>query len=165
MSLSSKRLIYKKCEPSDQEDYLLFVTNTEVMHYVSPQMLTPEEAIGRFERALLINRENKDFGYWLAYEKPAGRLIAYLKIVYYGNGQYEVGYLVLPEYWGQKYASELTAALVQYAKTFKVVKSLVGIVHVDNGASKRVLQKSGFEQYETGLYEGAPAAFLKLEIE
>lgn len=165
MNLSSKRLTYKKCEVSDLEDYLFFGTNEEVMRYVTRRMLTREEAIDRFKRALLINKENKDLGYWLAYEKQNGRLIAYLKIVYIGNGQHEVGYLVLPEYWGQKYASELTAALVQYAKTLKGVKRLVGIVHVENGASKRVLQKSGFEQYETGMYEEAPAAFFKLEFE
>ncbi len=134
------------------------------MRYVTFRALTREEAIERFEKALLINAKNSDLGYWLAYNKFDGNLITYLKIVNIGNNQHEVGYLVLPKYWGQKYATELTATLVDYAKKIDEITKLVGIVDVENGASKRVLIKQGFQLYETGMLDGSPVEYYSLDI-
>ncbi len=164
MSLTSERLIYKKCEASHLEDYLKFGMNEDVMRYVTYRALTRDEAIERFEKALVINAKNTDLGYWLAYNKADGSLVTYLKIVSIGNNQHEVGYLVLPEYWGQKYASELTAALVVHGEKLEQVTELVGIVDVENGASRRVLNKQGFELYDTGMLDGLPVEYYRLKI-
>ena len=164
MSLTSERLIYKKCDSSHLEDYLKFGMNEAVMRYVTYRLLTRDEAIERFGKALVINIKNTDLGYWLAYNKADGSLVAYLKIVNIGNNQHEVGYLVLPEYWGQKYASELTAALVVHARKLESVVELVGIVDVENGASKGVLLKQEFELYDTGMLDGKPVEYFRMKI-
>jgi len=81
-----------------------------------------------------------------------------------GNGQHEVGYLVLPDHWGKGYATEVTAALIEYAKEMTVVTELVGIVNSKNGASKKVLTKNGFEYYNTEKEEQSIEEYFRLFI-
>ncbi len=164
MGLTSERLVYKKCDASDVEDYLRFGTNAEVMRYVTPKPISREQAIFRYKKALAVNKKNKKLGYWLAYEKESNELVAYLKMVDIWQGFHEIGYLVLPEYWGNNYASELVCALVTYAATLESVPVLIGIVQVENVASRRVLEKCGFEFLKSGMFEGAKADFLKRDI-
>lgn len=164
MSLSSERLIYKKCVSSDIEDYLLFGTNAEVMRYVTPRPLTREQAVRRFEKAMGINGKYEKLGYWLAYDKNTQEPIAYLRLVRMGQDYHEIGYLVLPEFWGQKYGSEIGHALVEYAHSLQEISKLMGIVLVENKASRRILEKCGFEFQKTGVFEGAKAEFYQLDL-
>ncbi len=164
MSLSSERLIYKKCVSSDVEDYLLFGTNAEVMRYVTPRPLTREQAVRRFEKAMVINGKNKKLGYWLAYHKTTKEPVAFLKLVKMGLDYHEIGYLILPKYWRQRYGSELACAVVEYACSLEEVSRLMGIVRVENKPSKRLLKKCGFEFLKTGVFEGAKAEFYKLDV-
>jgi ribosomal-protein-alanine N-acetyltransferase len=164
VGLSSERLVFKKCDPADLEDYLRFGTDPEVMKYVTPRPLSREQAIFRYKKALAINKKSDKLGYWLAYAKETNELVAYLKMVDIWQGFHEIGYLVLPECWGEKYASELVCALVEYACTLESVSVLVGIVQVENVASRRVLEKCGFDFFKSGMFEGAKADFLKLDV-
>lgn len=164
MSLSSERLIYKKCVSSDVEDYLLFGTNAEVMRYVTPRPLTREQAVRRFEKAMVINGKNEKLGYWLAYHKTTKVPIAYLKLVKMGQDYHEIGYLIRPEFWRQNYGTELAFAVVNYARSLDEVSKLMGIVLIENKASKRLLEKCGFDFLKTGVFEGAKAEFYKLNV-
>lgn len=164
MSLSSARLIFKKCDASDLEEYLRFGTNAEVMQFVTPRPPSRVRAIFRFKKALAINSRNDKLGYWLAYGKENGELIAYLKLVNIGKGLHEIGYLILPEYWRQNFGSELVCALVEYASSLEEVTGLVGIVQENNVASRRVLEKCGFEFMRSGRLGWAKADFLSLDI-
>lgn len=149
MHLSSKRLNYIKCASEGLADYLNFGMSEAVMRYVTFGALSHEAAIERYEAALAVNHQNTPLGYWMAYTKEEEELIVYLKIIDLGNGQHEVGYLVLPKQWGKGYASEITAALVDYAKKTDQIKELVGIVDSRNDASKKVLIKNDFKYYQS----------------
>lgn len=164
MDLSSKRLTYVKCKIEGIEDYLNFGMNEAVMHYVTFSALSREKSVKRYEAAVAVNNRNTPFGYWMAYTKDTGELIIYLKIVDLGNGQHEVGYLVLPEHWGKGYASEVTATLVDYAKTIDGVTELIGIVDSRNNASKRVLLKQGFKYYKSEEEEHSVGEYFGLRV-
>lgn len=161
MRLQSERLTYQKCTKADLNDYLKFGMNKQVMRYVTYKALSRKEAEERYQKALNINDQETKLGYWLAYNKQSGALIAYLKIIHIGNNQHEIGYLLLPDHWGKQYATELTAALVEYAKDIKEVTELVGIVDTRNAASKRVLEKNGFLWYKKEPLNGHPVDYLK----
>lgn len=55
----------------------------------------------------------------------------------------DIGYALLPEFWGQGYATEACAAVLAYAHYTLKLKRLVAIVSPDNAASIRVLEKIG----------------------
>jgi ribosomal-protein-alanine N-acetyltransferase len=55
-----------------------------------------------------------------------------------------LGYNLLPAYWGQGYATEITRALVAHWFSVEQMVRLEALVLQGNGASQRVLEKSGF---------------------
>jgi ribosomal-protein-alanine N-acetyltransferase len=57
----------------------------------------------------------------------------------------EVGYFFHPAAWGRGYASELMAACTAIADEVLRVPEITAFAHQENGGSRRVLEKAGFE--------------------
>ena len=60
------------------------------------------------------------------------------------KGMVEVGYSVLTEFQGQGLATEMVAAIVQWAKQQPGVRRIEAETNIDNKASIRVLEKNDF---------------------
>ena len=60
-----------------------------------------------------------------------------------------VGYYVLPDYWGNGYASEAAQLLVAYAFDELNAHRVEASAQADNPSSNRVLEKFGFQQEGT----------------
>jgi ribosomal-protein-alanine N-acetyltransferase len=59
----------------------------------------------------------------------------------------EIGFWLLPEYWGKSYASEALHAAVDYWKREKGLHRLEAFVEEGNNASSKLLERCGF-RYE-----------------
>jgi RimJ/RimL family protein N-acetyltransferase len=64
----------------------------------------------------------------------------------------ELGYWLGAEYWGQGYATEALHAAIDYAFTDLAHDALQAGARVTNPASRRVLEKCGFQWTGVGLY-------------
>jgi RimJ/RimL family protein N-acetyltransferase len=64
----------------------------------------------------------------------------------------EIAYWLGVAYWGQAYATEAARALIDHAFGDLGYDALVGGVRVSNPASRRVLEKCGFQWTGVGLY-------------
>ncbi len=62
----------------------------------------------------------------------------------WGGRTAEVGYTFASEHWGNGYATESLAALVEYLFEVQGVTRITGMLHPDNVASARVLERTGF---------------------
>jgi RimJ/RimL family protein N-acetyltransferase len=67
----------------------------------------------------------------------------------------DLGFAFFPEFWGNGYAREAAAAVLSYARNRLGLARIVAITARNNDASRRVLEKLGFElersvQIETG---------------
>jgi RimJ/RimL family protein N-acetyltransferase len=67
-----------------------------------------------------------------------------------------LGYALAPETWGKGLASEAVEAMVEAAFSLTDAVELDASSRVENAASRRVLEKAGFQFLGSGL-EGAPA--------
>lgn len=56
----------------------------------------------------------------------------------------DLGFALLPAYWGHGYAREAAAAVLDDARERLGVKRIVAITSIDNDASGRLLQRLGF---------------------
>ena len=56
----------------------------------------------------------------------------------------EILYAYKREFWGQGFASEIAAAMTDIGLSHFKLPSLIGIVNVRNGASRRVLERSDY---------------------
>jgi RimJ/RimL family protein N-acetyltransferase len=63
----------------------------------------------------------------------------------------EIGYWLGVKYWGQGYATEAVRALIDYAFTERNHEALQAGARVTNPASRRILEKCGFQWTGVGL--------------
>ncbi|KEF34840.1 GCN5 family acetyltransferase [Deinococcus sp. RL] len=77
----------------------------------------------------------------------------------------ELGYLLAPDLWGQGRATELARALTEWHFAHpdpRLGRDLLAFAHVNNGASRRVLEKVGFILTGEDDWHGVPHAFYRL---
>lgn len=101
-----------------------------------------------------------------AIELADGRFIGIVGLSL-GDAATDFGYWLGEAFWGQGYASEAAAALVQAARAAGIGQ-LRARVRADNPASQRVLEKCGFAVVshgvaETGNFAGEPVIFMQFE--
>jgi len=60
-------------------------------------------------------------------------------------GELQLGYSLLPQYWGKGYATELAMAGLDFFKRNFLVPVIYAVTEVPNVASQKVLLKAGFE--------------------
>lgn len=87
-----------------------------------------------------------------------GTNIGYVQLVPLEEG-FEVGYHIAKEFTGAGYATEALQVLLEFARAEKNLDKVYGICVSENAASRKVLEKCGFEkEYEgAGEYQGNPA--------
>ncbi len=69
-------------------------------------------------------------------------------------GYPDIGYRMLPDYWGKGLGTEAAAAVVNYARDTLGIKKLVGEVVDKNIASNKLLLKLGFSHVDTYQKDG-----------
>ncbi len=164
MDLSSVRLTYTLLTPADFARYEQLVMNEAVMKYITGKALNHEEAKQRFQVAMYATRAFAGAGFFIAKSRHDGIFVGIVKLVGFEKDKAEVGYMLLPEYWGKGYASEMLETMILLARQQQHANELIGIVDPENPASIRVLTKFGFRQYETGQIDGLPATYFSLNL-
>lgn len=144
MQFHSERLRYEKFTPDHFEDYFRLVSKQEVMLHISGAGLDLEGARRRFEISLRADGQQGDMGFVAVYERASDSFVGLGKIVPFEDGFTEIGYALLPDFWGKGYASEITCRLITYARERGTVESLVALVAPENRASINVLTKQQF---------------------
>jgi ribosomal-protein-alanine N-acetyltransferase len=66
----------------------------------------------------------------------------------------EVGYLLDKGHWGRGLATEAARASVRFGFDALGIETIVGVVHPENVASQRVLEKAGLSYVERANYFG-----------
>ena len=61
----------------------------------------------------------------------------------------DIGFALLPQYWGHGYAHESAAAVLKYARTEFGLKRIVATTRPDNHGSAKLLEKLGLQFEQT----------------
>ena len=162
MVVQSKVLSFMKFTSQDFEHYFLLNKNIRVMQFITGKALTEEEACQRFEKNLQINNEHLNLCLFMVRNVISGDFLGLAKLTPYTHNVIEIGYSLLPEYWGKGYASEIVRCLIDYASTINFRGNLIAIVHPDNHASKKVLAKNNFIYTRSDVIDNRPAEFYEL---
>lgn len=175
MKLQSKRLTFTRYTDSHFEEYKRQAMDYEVMKFISGKAATEEEAKEKWQKIMKANSIDDLLGYFSVRRIEDNEVIGLAKLVYHGsekgltegkeNGTAEVGYSLFPQFWGNGYATEITEYYTEFAKSFSVIKEVIGIIDPDNAASKRILTKCGYTLFESGLNNGAlPSEWYKIKL-
>jgi RimJ/RimL family protein N-acetyltransferase len=113
-----------------------------------------DSELATFHEELLAHWERYGFGWWIArtgdeQQRFVGRG-GLRSLTLDGRGEVEVGYALLPEFWGQGLATELARASVRTGFDVLRLWTLVCFTLPENRTSRRVMEKVGF-RYERNI--------------
>ena len=164
MALLSPRLTYTKFPEENFQDYYDLVSKDEVMRYTTGKAYTLEKAKIRFQKMLKINEEFPEIGVFSVRVVETNEFIGISKITFIKDGEAELGYSMLPKFWGVGYGTEMTTRMIKLAKATPFVTRLMAIVDPEHNASIRILTKHGLTLSEISTYENVPAHFYRLTL-
>lgn len=162
-TLKSKRLGFRMLEKSDFENLVKLDMDPEVRSFFPAGVSTPEllqEKIARSRASFL----EKGFGEFSITELKTNKFLGRAGFAELENGEIEVGYLFLKEYWGKGMATETLSALLGWAVNVLVVSRVLAYAPVNHHASICVMKKAGMRYLKTETQDGAKFKFYEYPL-
>lgn len=158
------QLSYIKFEDVDFDLYHRIVDSDAVMKYVIGQASSLERSKKRFQEILEANETHQQGGYYKIYDRS--QLIGLGKLENYPkeDNTIEVGYLLMEDFWGMGYGTQVAKDLIQFARNNDLAKYVIGIIDPENLASRKILTNSGLESYFIGTEDNRPTEKLRLKL-
>jgi len=152
--LETLRLAMRDFTAEDSDDLLRLNSDPRVMRYIGDgEPIGAERHVDIMRRVLRYPTLYPDLGFWYTTRRDNGKFIGWFTLKYCGkSADIETGYMLLPEAWGQGYATEGATAMVRYGLDDLGLDRVVGVTHPDNIASQSVLQKAGLVDRGVGHY-------------
>lgn len=158
--IETERLILRDMRESDLEGMFELDSDPMVHKYLGNKPVKTKAESIKVIRGVLRQYQDRGIGRWVVTEKESGNFIGWsglrLNTEYNMNGftkYYDVGYRLIPKYWGKGYATESGKAAVEYAfKTMKLSR-LYATTEINNQASHNALLKIGLDYIEDFYFE------------
>lgn len=111
------------------------------------------------------NVSHEDFGNYKIYLKETDEFLGSGNLTLHGScmDEAEIGYMLLPKYWGKGFGSEIVNSLVNRAKNTGI-KKIIAIIDPENSVSRKILTKLGFISETIGDIDGLPGEKLYMEL-
>lgn len=146
MHLKTERLVLSKLQPEDWQLFNAVHSDEQVMRWIS-EVPSLSDVRQRFhERLAPWQTTSYHMLCMVVRLRDSGEALGMLgaNADWRPHRQVEVGYSLLPQYWGKGYTSEALQALCQFLTGQCEFHKLKASVVEGNWASRRVLEKSGF---------------------
>lgn len=163
VKFETTHLYARELSNSDLEHIFKLDSNANVMRYIRKPIESMEQAREALNRYLGLCKPETGLGIWCIHEKSSQQFIGWVMLLELeDSGMIELGYRMLPKFWGKGYSSEISSVVLDYAfKTLKLDK-VVGVTQRQNRASQKVLLKQGFKDKGTAYFYQAKVRFFEL---
>ena len=156
--IKTDRIGFSKWNRDDIELARTLWGNPDVTKFICASGHFSEEDIQERLAVEIGNEDKYQVQYWPIFELNSNEFIGCCGLRPYKKNQYEMGFHLLPEYWGEKFATEAANAVIDYAFRHFHAEGLFAGHNPKNAASRKVLLNLGLlyisdEFYApTGLY-------------
>lgn len=151
------RLILRALTPDDAKAFYRLNSHPEVVRYTGEPPI-PNEQVAREAIANYPDWDDPGYGRWgcvLRSEGVSAAPIGFCGLKYLPEtGEVDIGYRLLPEYWGRGLATEAAKATLQFGFTTLGLSQIVAMVLPGNAPSIRVLAKLGMVRGDDITYFG-----------
>jgi len=152
----TERLVLREWRAEDAATLFAMTSDPEVMRHIGDRR--PWETLERAEGWLGRVAESyrvRGYGFWAVVEKAGGREVGSCGFgPQPGTGLPEFGYLYARHAWGKGYATEAGRAVMRYGFERLGFERVVACTTTEHAASRRVLEKLGFEFVGNQVLEG-----------
>lgn len=168
--IETPRIILRRFKIEDYQAVYEFNSNEEVQKYTGDELVaSPERAKELIKSISLKDYELYGYGRWaVIYKEDDNRVIGFAGLKYLPEIQEtDIGYRILPEYWGRGITSEVSKEIIKYGFEVLKLNRIIGIAMPENEASWKILEKIGLTFYKMDEYpnEGGSYKWYKLEKE
>ena len=151
----SNRLFYRKIQASDYNDWLPFFEDEATSrHWIAERELPQAECKKWYEKQLW-RYANKKGGMNAVIEKSSNKLIGHCGLLIQTVDditELEIAYSLLPQFWGNGYATEAAVTCKKFAFKNNLSTSLISIISLGNKPSQKVALKNGMQIDKTTVY-------------
>jgi len=168
MELRSERLIFREFEPKDYSLFSSIFSNETIMKFAYMDQIVNENEMASYFNKVVKNTKNiekKDSYEFAVFLSSNDYFIGFADIlVCYQLSRIkhgEIGYFLLPDYWGKGYATEIAKTLVNTCFVNLNMHKAVASCNANNPQSEKVMQKIGMikegelrkERYKNGRWD------------
>lgn len=147
--LQTKRATLSFIQSTDFDEVLAMFHEPETFKYIAPlKGKSDEEYLNILKTKVEENISEAGF-YWVARKKSDGAFIGAINLNPRKDIQgIQLGYQISRKFWGQGFATELSAAVLAFAKNERQLKSVIAVFVESHIASRRILEKLEFQPLE-----------------
>ncbi|MGB1318422.1 MAG: GNAT family N-acetyltransferase, partial [Flavobacteriales bacterium] len=154
----TERLILRKLTENDIGTWAEFFVDNPDGRFVAVDFSLDKYTSSKFWIDKQLERyANNQFGLLAAIEKTTGDFVGMGGILTRDLNdklEFEIGYSLLPKYWGNGFATEIAKQMKWFGMQNKVSDKFISIIHKENKGSMSVARKNGMTNlYETTFYE------------
>lgn len=164
--LETKRLILREIQKNDFDELYRMNSDPVIMKYVGDGSTRNRGQMIRELEMLISHYVRKPgLGIWATVLKDHNTFVGASGLVYYDKTpEIEIGYRLLQEHWNKGYATEASLGLLNYGFHKLRLRKIVSSAHVDNLASRRVMEKIGMRFIDNRFHYGFIQAYYEIEV-
>jgi ribosomal-protein-alanine N-acetyltransferase len=162
--LKTDRLIGKRLTSADVDHLHLMNRTPDVVKTLGGQRT--DEGVGDYLQRNIDHWEQHGYGLWMLSLRETGEFVgrAVLRHLHVaGNDEIEIGYALMPEYWGKGFATEIASKIVAVAFSEVGLTDVVAIALPTNRGSRNVMEKVGLSFECDTTYEGNPQVLYRMD--
>ena len=164
----TSRLVIRPLVEKDADEWLSFIMDKSATKYFPDEWkLKPEKSKEWIEFQLTRYRENR-YGLQALIEKKSGKLVGQsglLTQVVEGKDELEIGYHLLPDFWGNGYATEAAGEFKKMCFENRLAESVISIIDIDNILSQKVAQRNGMKNDSKAVFMGMNVYLFRINRE
>jgi ribosomal-protein-alanine N-acetyltransferase len=164
--VESERLIFQKFTLDDLPTLIEQRSDPEVNKFLGGTRLQNPEALAKRIRFYISCYDTHGFGMCSMIWRPTGEVIGSAGLQPLdGTDEIEVGYSMIKEYWGRGIGTEAARAWLTHGFQNAGLDRIVAVAHIENWASRRIMEKLGMHYEKIEAHYGADCAFYAISKE
>lgn len=154
-TIGTSRIKLRAFRETEFEDLHQILLNPNVLRYFPP---ADPPSLAKVQK--LVERQQKHweefgFGWWALALRGTDQLIGWCGLNFLPEtDEVELKYLLAEEFWGEGIATEASRVSLTYVLSTTDLEQIIGLVHPENIASQRVLEKVGMSFLDKRQYFG-----------
>jgi ribosomal-protein-alanine N-acetyltransferase len=160
------RLIFRLLQPNDFETWLPLFEHPDTGRFVGMGHLkTAHEMCEKWFSIVFDRYQNNKGGLNVLVDKNTNEFIGQCGLLVQevdGLQELEIGYSMLPVYWGKGYATEAAVKCREIAFERRYADSLISIIHRENLRSEKVARKNGMSLDKQTTFKDMPVNIFRI---
>lgn len=163
-SFETTRLLAERLRPEHAE--VIHAMHQDPAHMATLGGVRTAEQSAEYMRRNLQHWDEHGFGVWLLRDRRSGEVVGRVLLRYLelgGATEVEVGYSLMPEYWGRGLAAEAAGRCLEIGRECLGLRRVIAVTLPDNARSRRVMEKLGMTYEREGEHAGLPHVLYCIE--